>query len=158
MYKPRHFVLQEWLPENYYEHQYPIYGARLWQVFDYRILITMDRLRDRYGVPFVMNTWFSDKMIRKYGRHEWRGFRDYTSPYVQKKESIFGNVSQHRFGRAADSVPLGVPVEAIRNDIRTQRNLPAFVYITCIEEGVSWLHVDVRNHDVSENGLLIVRP
>lgn len=158
MYKPNHFKLQEWFPERYFKDLFPIYGELLWLVIDYRALITADRLRERYDTPFIMNTWFSKSMISMYGRHQWRGFRDFTSPYVENN-TAFGNISQHRFGRAQDSVPVSdVSVEEIRNDILNDPFHEDFKYIKCIEVDVNWLHLDYRNWDKLNNGIKKVKP
>jgi len=156
MFIPEKFALQECLPPYYYQKMYPVYGARLWLVFDQRLLMTRHRLRKRYGVA-IMNTWHSEKMMAAYGLHQWRGFRDFSSPYVQRDATDpFGNVSQHRFGRADDLVFLERSAADIRADILADPFHPDFEYITCIEDGVSWLHYDTRNWDKEKEGILVV--
>lgn len=109
----------------------------IWHLFDPRTLFVNDALRKRYG-KMIMNTWYWG------GEHQYRGWR----PPGCKVGSRW---SQHRFGRAGDLVPVECPVEDIRADIMSGNN---FQFITCIEDGVSWLHHDERNY----KGLLIVRP
>lgn len=108
----------------------------IWQLFDTRVLLVADHIRRRYG-KMVVNTWFWG------GEHQYRGWR---SPACR----IGAKYSQHRFGRALDLVPQEVTAEEIRQDIK-KGIIP---HVTCIEGGVSWLHLDVRNYD----GLLIVKP
>lgn len=152
----RNFILEECLPAWYFKKMYRVYGKRLWSVFDDRLLITRDRLRARYGVA-IMNTWHSEKMMEAYGLHQWRGYRDSSSPYVEKNgTNPFGNISQHRFGRADDIVFLEVSAADVRSDILADPFHPDFEYITCIEDGVTWLHYDVRSQDKIKNGILIV--
>jgi len=159
MYKPKHFKLQEWFPPSYFKAMFPIYGDLLWSVIDYRALITSDRLRERYDTPFIMNTWFSNSMMDMYGVHQWRGYRDEHSPYVKNPNSTFGNISQHRFGRAQDSVPVsGVSVKEIRKDIMNDPFHEDFKYIKCIEVDVDWLHLDYRNWDKLNKGIKRVKP
>ena len=157
MYKPRHFKIEEWLPERYFKAMSKIYAVdRLWNIFDERILFVFDLLRDRYG-PIIMNTWHSRTLMVLYGRHEWRGYRDHTSRYVRRDGTgAFGNLSQHRFGRAGDGVPLDTSAQAIRRDIFDDPWHDDFKHITCVEKGVEWLHVDTRNHNKSKCGILIV--
>lgn len=156
MYKPEHFELRELLSEHYWRTMWPLYGDRLWQIFDERLLITMDRIRERYQCAFIMNTWFKNSLVIAYKYHEWRGYRDHTSEYVEKNGSEgYGNISQHRFGRAADMVPTGLPAAEIRTQIINSPNHEDFKYITAIEKDVSWLHIDVRNHDKEKHGIKI---
>ena len=154
MYKPKHFTLQEFLPEDYYKVMFPLYGERLWTVFDVRVLVTADKLRELYG-PIVMNTWHSQSMREKYGRHQWRGYRDSASPYVYHEKSVYGNISQHRFGRAADLVFLKVSAEKVREDILANPLKKEFHFINAIEKDTSWLHFDVRNQLKGKNGILV---
>lgn len=157
MYKPAHFILQEWLPENFYNKMFPIYGDNLWRIFDERILMFYDAIRRRYKVTILMNTWHSARMIELYGKHQWRGYRDGSSPYVQRRgNEPYGTISQHRFGRAGDGVAIGVSAEEIRQDILTDPFHSDWDEITCLEADVSWLHADVRNHDKEEHGIKIV--
>jgi hypothetical protein len=154
MYVPKHFTLQEFLPEDFYKKVFPIYGERLWSIFDVRVLSVCDQLRDIYG-PIVMNTWHSQKMREKYGRHQWRGYRDPTSPYVYSTNSVYGNISQHRFGRAADLVFLRTNAEQVRKDILANPFKKEFHFINAIEDKVPWLHFDVRNHTKGKYGVKV---
>jgi hypothetical protein len=53
--------------------------------------------------------------------------------------------SQHTFGRAFDCIFDGVTAEEVRRDILNNPSDYAFVSITAIELGTSWLHFDTRN-------------
>lgn len=157
MYKPKHFVLQEWLPELFYEKLFPVYGVNLWRIFDERILMFFDHIRQRYNSSIIMNTWHSRRMRELYGHHQWRGYRDGSSPYVQRRgNEPYGNMSQHRFGRAGDGVPIGISAEEIRQDILDHPYDEDWRDITCLEADVGWLHADVRNHDKDSHGIKIV--
>ena len=139
-YVPKYFKSYELVSRAVYEEFKR--NARLpqiWQLFDPRILDVGDRIRKRYG-KMVANTWWW-----KGGKHQQRGFR---APGCK----VGARWSQHRFGRAEDLVPTECAVEEIRLDII--RKGEDFHWITCVEEGVSWLHVDCRNYQ----GLLIVYP
>ena len=141
-YKPDHFTLKELVPEATFEF---IKTSVLWNVFDHRILITADRLRKRYG-KMLANTWPWG------GAHQYRGFR----PIGAKAPgSIY---SQHRFGRALDLVPVNVTAEEIRQDILGELSERLFEYITAIELGTSWLHIDCRSHLKAVHGVLTFQP
>lgn len=131
MYIPKHFILEEFLPAQFFAENVAYYGIRLWLIFDERILDAADRLRGMYG-PMVANTWVYG------GRHQYRGYRDPDC-------TVGAKLSQHRFGRGLDLVPLKADVDEIRHDIKDK---PTGWYgVNCIEEEVSWLHIDCRNHD-----------
>lgn len=141
MYIPKHFKAYELLPKDFYE-SHTIKGDQLWWMFDSRILITGDALRERYG-KILMNTWFWG------GAHQYRGWRPFDC-------EIGAELSQHKFGRACDWEFVDVTAEEVRQDIK--KHPGQFPYVTCIEEGVSWLHGDCRNWDRNKHGILYVNP
>ena len=138
-YVPKYFQPYELVPKETYrilERQGKL--NQVWWLFDPRILLVGDRLRKRYG-KMECNTWWWK------GQHSFRGWRP--------PECTIGAArSQHRFGRALDLIPLEATVEEIHSEIIS--NGEDFGFITCVEIGVSWLHVDCRNYQ----GLLIVHP
>lgn len=145
MYKCRWFRIYELVPsEVYYRAGKTNRVESLWYLFDNRILITADWLRTTYG-KMLANTWYWE------GRHQYRGWRPWSCP-------IGAEWSQHKFGRALDLIPLETTAEKIRQDIIKSPWDFIFQHITCIENEISWLHMDCRNWDKSENGLLIVKP
>jgi hypothetical protein len=132
---PKHFMLVELLPADFYAHYFPQYGQRLWQLFDPRILQAADAIRARYG-KMVVNTWFWG------GKSQYRGFRPAGC-------ATGAELSQHRFGRAIDLVPVSCTAEEIRVDLRNfckgadmldHRN-----HISRVENKVAWLHIDCAN-------------
>ena len=133
-YIPKYFQPYELVPRATYE----LLKNRpwiIWQLFDNRVLYIGDRIRKRYG-KMIANTWYWG------GVHQYRGWRPSRCP-------VGARWSQHKFGRAEDLVPVEVTAEEIRQDIKAGEN---FSGITCIEDGVNWLHFDVRNY----KGLLII--
>lgn len=141
MYIPKHFIIQELLPMAFFK-EYESYGERLWYLFDDRVLWTADQLREIYG-GMIVNTW------HKGGKIQFRGWR----PWDCKTGAL---MSQHKFGRALDLMPMKPTAKIIRRDILADPTRPEFKYITCIEEGTSWLHFDVRNFDRVNRGILVV--
>jgi len=126
-YKPKHFIIQELVPKMIYS---PESEYKLWWLFDSRLLFTIDALRKRYG-KMVMNTW------KWGGDSQYRGWRPWNI-------SVGATMSQHKFGRGGDLIPIETPVEEIRQDIIKGDHID-LKFITCIELNVFWLHVDVRN-------------
>jgi hypothetical protein len=127
IYIPRHFTLQEVLPPEIYKAPYQAVGGKLWLMFDQRILIAADQVRERYG-KMICNTWHGG------GRFRYRGYRPADC-------GVGSRLSQHRFGRAIDLAPVGLSAEEIRADLK-KHPIPG---ITRIENGTSWLHIDCAN-------------
>jgi len=136
-YIPKYFKIEEVMPPDLCNPSDP----NQWFFFDDRILITADRLREHYG-PLVCNTWFYG------GEHGLRGYRSWPT-------KVGSQYSQHKFGRALDLIPIKVEAEEIRQDIIANPTREMYEYITAIETGVSWLHIDCRNYSKARNGLLL---
>jgi len=136
-WRPTHFTLDELVPPDLMA-AHP--GHVLWGLFDPHLLWTIDALRERYG-PLVCNDWASG------GRFRHRGLRP---PDCDEGAAL----SDHKFGRAVDLVPLRASVRDIREDIRAAPDTEAFRYITVVEEDVSWLHLGFRNHERDRHGIL----
>jgi len=126
-YKCEHFSIQELVPPSVYQKR----GEKAWELIDTRLLITLDRLRKRYG-PTTVNNWFTG------GDRQWSGLRTPDSPY-------YSPFSQHTFGRAADCLFNNITAEEVRQDILADPDHEDFEFINSMELGVSWLHFDVRN-------------
>lgn len=129
MIKCSHFAIQELVPPHIYRKR----GEKAWQLLDDRLLLTLERLRTKYG-PMTINTWANG------GDRQWSGLRTPGSPY-------YSETSQHSFGRAADCLFRDHSAEDVRQDILESPNSEMFRLINSLELGVSWLHIDVRNCD-----------
>ena len=127
MYICKHFVIEELVSPQTHKDR----GEKAWQLLDDRMLITLDRLREKYG-RMTVNSW------KWGGNREWSGLRTADSPY-------FSKYSQHSFGRAADIIFNDITAEEVRQDILDNPDDPTFEFINSIELGVSWLHMDCRN-------------
>ena len=144
MYKTKHFKLYELLPRGFYEaHRHE--EDRLWFMFDARMLWTADRLWDLYGPTVIANDW------KWGGNNQYRGWRPWDC-------EVGADLSQHKFGRALDQKFRHAAAEEVRRDIKNDPWKSEFRYITALEDGVSWLHWDVRNWSKSKYGLLIIKP
>ena len=139
MYQPKYFKLYELLPKEIYKED-----INLWFIFDYRLLWTIDRLRIKWG-KLIANTW------KWGGQNQYRGYRPFDC-------NIGAKLSQHKFGRAIDLIPIEASVDEIRADIIDKKFDPDYQHITCIEEDISWLHIDCRNWDKRNNNVLIIKP
>jgi len=127
MYKCKYFEIHELVPPHVYAQR----AERSWELLDENLLITLDKLRERYGAMTVNNYHWG-------GEREWSGLRTPGSPF-------YSQYSQHSFGRAADCLFKTISAEEVRQDIIENTSAEAFGLISGIEMSVSWLHVDVRN-------------
>jgi len=147
MFKPSNFKIYELVPDYIYK-KYQFKPYVLWNIFDERMLYTLDKLGKRYG-KLIMNDWYwrkGDPMANRF-----RGWRD---PDCK----IGADLSQHKFGRAGDVIPSETTAEQIRQDILFSPFHQDFKFITCIEADVSWLHFDTRSRNKKKDGILIIRP
>jgi len=129
MEKCTHFAIHELVPPNVFKER----EEKAWELLDERLLITLDRLRKRYG-PMTVNNYYWGK------DREWSGLRTKDSPY-------YSPYSQHSFGRAADCLFKKISAAEVRKDILNNPTDPDFELIGSLELDVSWLHFDVRNCD-----------
>lgn len=138
-YIPKYFDIQELMPPKMLsleDWQAPKHMCQAWANFDPKLLETIDVIRGEIvQQPLLCNTWHMD------GNRIYCGLR----PSVC---SIGAQQSRHKFGQAADLVCYKYTAEQMRQMIVEQQDkLP---YPIRIEDGVSWLHVDVA--DIDYNG------
>jgi len=138
-YKPKHFRVEEFLPPGLYN-QYGERGLRL--LMDPRILFTMDALRDKFG-PITVNNYHAG------GAFQQRGFRD--------DPGVGAPLSQHRFGRACDFDIKGVTAEEFRAIARAGKMRAELAHITRVEDGVSWVHIDVAGVEAPADGVVFFK-
>ena len=135
MIKPDHFSIDELVCPDVYQY----YGDTAFQFFDVKLLITIDRLREKFNKPIYINNW----MI--HGDFTQRGFRCIKCDLVKK--AIADNqiyVSPHMTGQAVDFDVEGLLSEEVRQYIIKNKNL--WPYPMRLEEGVSWVHLDIRDN------------
>jgi hypothetical protein len=152
MYKPKHFILEEFIDKETFEN---IPEWKLWFAMDERILRIADILREDLGVSVNINNW-------KWGRNrQWAGIRPYGTKY-------YSQWSQHSYGRALDMLFKGIPSVEVRKRIKELMEQGKFKgitkSITCEETAkyrdhktspLSWVHLDVRNNKSGYNEFYI---
>jgi len=137
------FWLHEYIPRALYEatHKRP---HRLMNCIDPRMIKIDQVMRNRYG-PATINNWYTG------GEREWSGVRTAGSPYY----SFF---SEHSWGRASDKLFSDMSAEEVRADIKEHyEDIYKPLGLTCIEDGVGWVHSDARALIIPGN-LLLVNP
>lgn len=139
-YTPKYFKSYELVDKTTYQKRLDF----SYQLIDSRILWTIDKLREYFNSSIIINNW------KFGGNREWSGFRTKESPY-------YSPYSQHTTGRAIDFIVRDVNSKLVREEIKNNINKDVFKYITAIEDfdGMDWAHIDCRNWNKKENGLLI---
>ncbi|WP_290925026.1 hypothetical protein [Halodesulfovibrio sp.] len=148
-YIPKHFAIEELLPPpvflpDAFRKAYQQSREKLFRLFDYRVLVTLDRLRERYGVCTVNNWHFFDASAwNDLSVHMFRfsGWRPFDCP-----EGV--ELSEHKFFRAMDCKFKHTTPPEIWAELRKNKNAPEFEFIQRIEafEGMSWFHFDMGQH------------
>ena len=149
-YEPKHFIAKEVFSPNIVKDHTTAQGKILntiWRLFDWRILWTADRLRERFGVVYANDYVWG-------GKYKYRGFR----PIVElinwnchrnfekiKPIAPYSFTSQHCFCRALDLKFKRMEVSEVIEDIKINSHLNMYKYISAIELGVTWLHIDCRS-------------
>lgn len=137
MYKCKYFDIKELVDHETFRR----FGTDAWMFFDPRALMSLDAIREFYGVPVSVNNWPYG------GSNQYRGFRPGNC-------DVGAEYSQHRLGAAFDCNIQGIPASVVRKDIVDNKDT-IFQLINCIEDDVSWVHFDVRNIN---DRIRIVRP
>ena len=141
--KPTYFSLDELVCE----HVYNFYGDIAWQFFDPRLLITIDRLRERFNKPMYVNDW------QIHGQFSQRGFRCLQCQLeldAVKNNKMY--CSPHSRGQAIDFDVQGLAAEEIRQYIIKNPNL--LPYPVRLEAGVNWVHLDTVDNFIGEKVIL----
>ena len=138
-----YFGIKELVPH----HVYAVRGEKAWQLFDYRALKTLEWLRENLG-SCVVNDWswggtFSQSGLRTFEFY----MQDGITMSTEANAKIVKSYSQHKFGRAFDCKFSRYTAEQARQWIKDNWKDSGFDWSITLEEGVSWLHFDVRNRE-----------
>lgn len=131
-----HFSIQELVDRTTYTAR----GNKAWQLIDDRLITVIDLLRDELG-KITINNW------------QWGGDRQYSG--LRTKDSPHHrDYSQHSFGRAVDMIFAEYTAQEVRDWLKANAN---YVCSKCdikgftVEEGVDWVHLDLRNSGAGYN-------
>ena len=136
----RFFSLRELVDEPTYKK----YGDFAWNFFRTELLETLLYLREYVlKVPMTINTWMTG------GRFSERGLRHNMSAEVWKYTKANKQfMSAHVLGAGVDFDAKGMTAAEVRALIQAKANqLP---YPIRLEDGVSWVHIDVYNDGSKE--------
>lgn len=130
--------LDEYIPKELYL-KYVGQEHILTGLIDKRLVMADQALRNKFGVVTINNWWHG-------GERNESGLRI-------PGQKHYSPTSQHAFGRASDKLFRDALPEEVRKYIKSHWNE---LGITAIEDGVDWVHSDVRWNKGS--GLLIFKP
>jgi len=142
-YQLKYFKVQEFVDRATYNK----FGDGAILCIDWRMLWTMDAIREYFGKPITINNWCFGK------EREWSGIRYSGTQY-------YSQYSQHSFGRAIDFLVNGINASEVRKTILKNPDEQSFKYITTLEDfqGMSWIHIDCRVLRQNQGRFLIVQP
>lgn len=130
MIKAYHFAIHELVPPKTYTR----YGEKCWWFIDPNLIALIDAMRDEFGSATI-NNYF------------WGGIRDQSGLRTEGQKH-FKPHSQHTHGRAADILFKEFSADDVRKAMcEDPDKWLAIAPSITLEEGVSWVHVDVRNGD-----------
>ena len=132
MYRCRYFKIRELVPPSMLKYS----EDRLWLLFDDRLLRAIDDIRDIYGSIYINSTSLGLTQC---------GFRTSSSTGAE--------LSQHRYGRAADIHIADIEHKGLSRDDKAKaydavrKELMEDVRFDCLnfEDGITWLHIDIGN-------------
>lgn len=116
-------------------------GDRAWDKIDYRLLVVLNKIKERYGYTMIINTWFMGNWQRFGEMREYSGLRPSTVT-VGKPDGA------HYRGMASDILFFDKAGNYIKADtIRAllMADIESFPYLMCLEIGIEWVHIDVMS-------------
>ncbi|MBX2903087.1 MAG: hypothetical protein KF872_05965 [Chitinophagales bacterium] len=136
------FFATEFVPKEIFDR----YGVNSWWFIDERIVRINAELKKDFNRAVIINNW-SVKGTRQYC-----GYRPPTS-------IIGGKNSQHRHGRASDTIISGIHANEVREWIMQHKERYMQLGLTTLEHqdfAPTWVHLDCRWTGL--NDILIVKP
>lgn len=134
MYKCKYFKLHELLPKELYKDE-----NQGWELFDEKLLRTIDIVREIVGVSLICNNW------KFGGNRNLSGFRPSNC-------AIGARYSAHKKGLAVDLISAKKSAHEMRELIKSnQDKLPCNIRLEKWDSNgneISWLHIDVVDKGV----------
>lgn len=137
MFKPENFSVQELVPEPVYNK----FGDSALRFINPLLAVTIQQLRNKFG-RILINSYNRDRQQSGLRTADFY-IREYNYAPSRAAMAISDSFSMHKFGSAADCIPLDTPLETVIEYIK--QNPDDFPFLHFVEVDVNWLHVDVRN-------------
>lgn len=139
MYKPTYFELYELIDPEIYDSV----GEDAWKLLDENALITLDKLRKKFG-PIRVNDWMEG------GRYKESGLRRKNSPTGARR-------SMHKYGKAFDCKFFHKSIqEVFEYIIENEHEFPELKRLEHFHATPTWLHFDVK--ETNQSGIYVFRP
>ncbi|EHM6953351.1 hypothetical protein KGV31_002150 [Vibrio parahaemolyticus] len=135
MYKSKHFKTEELVSKTMFNQR----GSKAIELIDERVLITLDALRENLNKPITANNWLWG------GSFQQRGLRD--RAFYKSDAEYVASLSQHKYGRAVDFDVKGLSAKDVIKHIVDNKHL--YPHVGFIEVDCNWVHVDVRNSELT---------
>lgn len=127
--KPKHFVVQEFVPPEIHAK----YGESSWRFIHKDLLCLADAVREFFSAPISINTW-----------HKSGEFRD--SGYRLPDCKTGAPLSSHKRGMAIDIKVAGVQAPAVQEKIiQNYAHFRAFGLTGIEDKTPTWTHLTVEN-------------
>jgi hypothetical protein len=136
------FNVSEFVPSEIFR----AFGVNSWWFIDTKVVLINAQLKKDFNAPIIINNW------RAGGSREFCGYRPITC-------KIGGDNSQHRHGRASDTIVQGYSANEVREHIIKHKDVYMPLGLTTLEDkryAPTWVHIDTRWTGLSD--ILIVVP
>lgn len=136
------FRVTEFVPPEIYK----MFGAQAWMFIDERIVLINKQLKQDFNAPVIINNWAAGG-VRRYS-----GYRPITC-------KTGGDNSQHRHGRASDTLITGYTSDEVRAHILKHKAKYMSLGLSRMEDAKfapTWAHIDCAWTGV--NDIVIVKP
>ena len=122
----KYFTVDELVSKEVYE----LLGDEAIKLFDPKALEVLEDVREILGIPLICNDWNTG------GHRNNSGYRDLNCKIGAPK-------SAHRNGQAFDLISNVLSANEMRNRIQLCAHM--LRHNIRMEDGVNWLHIDVKN-------------
>lgn len=122
----KYFTVDELVSKEVYE----LLGDEAIKLFDPKALEVLEDVREILGIPLTCNDWNNG------GNRNDSGYRDLNC-------KIGASKSAHKTGQAFDLISSTMSANDMRNRIQLCAHM--LRHNIRMEDGVSWLHIDVKN-------------
>lgn len=131
------------------KHVYNKFGEMAWEFFNPKLLETLLVIREKLGKPIYVNNW------QVGGNLTQRGLRCNVCQLVREKSDLGkAYMSTHMQGTGIDFDVKGMSAHEVREWIK--KNQILLPYPIRLEDGVTWVHLDMRT-DGSKGKVVLFR-
>jgi hypothetical protein len=130
--KKGYFYVQELVPKAIFDQ----FNGQSWQFIQPEIIETINVIREYFNRPVIVNDWMNG------GKLEYRGYRPPLYTKNIKNFILSARHSMHYFGAAVDLSVHQMLADEVRGVILSKSHI--FPHVKRMEEGVSWVHLDIK--------------